>query len=274
MPSRVSFLFALTTDPDDRGSASPHSAGWSESWWRTGITTSSEPAIRELGQARARMLPLEASIIGFRIGVYTLSGNKIIPSGSSTGKLSFAGVSGAFTDLPQVALEMSGKTGGGANVSRFTLRGIPDSIMLKGEYQPNVNFKGTLTRFTNKLISGNWNFLGRDLGQPVAQVLSIAAGVMTTDGGLGVAVGDFVRLLRVFDGYGESVQGAYRVTVVGAGNTYTLAGFDPAIVVLNSGSARKDVVALFPFSEVEPSRATIRKVGRPFESYRGRRSKR
>lgn len=274
MPTRMTLIFALTTDPDDRGSASPHSAGWTESFWREGTTTTDDQRIRDLAQARARLLPLEASIIGFRLGFYTLSGNKILPSGTSTGKFQYAGVSGAHTDLPQVALEMSGKTSGGANSSRFTMRGMPDEIMVNGEYQPGTGFKGSVTRFITKLTGDAWQFLGRDIAQPAGRVLSIAAGIMTLDADIGVAAGDYVRLLRVFDEDEKSIQGAYRVTAVAGGTTLTLAGFDPAVVVANSGLARKDLVKLFPFTTVQPSRAVVRKVGRPFESYRGRRSKR
>lgn len=274
MPTRISYLFALTTAPDDRETASPHSAGWSESWWRAGVAAAAAPEIAALAQSRAALLSSQASIIGFRLAVYTLAGNKIVPVGTKTGKFQYPGPALYNTDLPQVALEMSGKTGGGPNTSRFTMRGVPDPVMIKGEYQPIPAWKGLVTRFTNRLVADGWNFLGRDLAQPVAQVLTIANGVMTTDGGLGVAQGDYIRLLRVFDVNKQSIQGSFRVTVVGAGNAYTLAGMDAGVSVLNSGAARKDVVAVFPFSEVSPARAVVRKVGRPFESYRGRRSKR
>lgn len=273
MPTRISYLFALTTAPTDREAASAHSAGWSESWWRAGTINSDAPEIRALAQRRAILLPAQGSIIGFRLANYTLSGNKIVPGGTKTGKFQYPGAQAMSTDLPQVALEMSGLTAGGPNTSRFTLRGIPDSQMLFGEFQPNSAFRSQLTRFENTLISDGWGFLGRDLTSPVAQVQSIAAGVLTTNAGMGVAVGDYVRLLRVFDTSGKSVQGSFRVTAVAGGNQYTLAGIGNGVTVLNSGNARKDLVSIFTFRDVNASRAVVRKVGRPFESYRGRRSK-
>ena len=38
MPVRLTTLFSVTTDPTDRGSAAPHSGGWSESMYVAGET--------------------------------------------------------------------------------------------------------------------------------------------------------------------------------------------------------------------------------------------
>lgn len=274
MGTRISFLMQATTAPPDRTSAAPHSAGWSESWWLPGTVNSDSPLITQLAQKRASLLPSQASVIGFRLALYTLTGNKIVPGGTKTGKFLYPGAGHIATDLPQVALEMSGKTGAGPNTSRFTLRGMPDGMMTYGEYQPDTTFRGAVTRFCTELIDSGWCFLGRDLSNPVVRVLSIAAGNVTVSAGMGVAVGDYIRLLRVFDNNGNSVQGSYRVTAFAGAGVMTLAGFDPAITAGESGSARKDTLALYGFSAVTPSRAVVRKVGRPFESYRGRRSKR
>jgi len=274
MPQRVTFLFQITTTPQNRSDAAPHTGGWSESWWSNTPVDLGGSFVQGLAQGRARLLPAQGSIVGVRSAIYTLSGNKLLPGGSSTGKLQYPGSASRPTDLPQVALEMTGSTAGQPNASRFTLRGMPDEIMVGGEYQPDSAFRGAVTAFCNRLVTAGWSFVGRDLSKPSANILSIAGGVMTLDASIGAAAGDYVRMRRVYDDDVNPVKGAYRVTLVaGAGTVLTLANMDATVSVAN-GSARVDEIKLFAFSEVSPSRAVVRKVGRPFAGYRGRQSKR
>ena len=274
MAQRMTFLFSLTTNPADRSSASPHSAGWSESWWTKEHIFLSGRVIPRLASCRARLLPANASIIGFRLANYTISGNRLKPTGSSTGKLQYMGLPGTNVDLPQVAVEMTGSARGAANQSRFSLRGVHDSIMVNGEYQPDPDFKRNMTLFCNQLTSDDWGFIGRDLTVPSANVLNVVAGVITLDGALGLAVGDYLRFHRVKDDDGKPIQGAYRVTALANGGlTVTVANLAQIVTTAN-GTARWDKIDLYEFAAVAPARAVVRKVGRPFEVYRGRRSKR
>lgn len=230
--------------------------------------------VPRLASARARLLPANGSIIGFRIANYTIIGNRLKPTGSSTGKFQYSGVPRSEVDLPQVAVEMSGAAVGAANQSRFSLRGVPDSVMTNGEYQPDSEYKRSMTLFCNTLVNDEWGFIGRDLTLPSANVLNVVAGVVTLDGALGLAVGDFLRFHRVKDDDGKPIQGAYRVTAsANGGLTLTVANLAQTVTEAN-GTARWDKIALYDFKTVQPSRAVVRKVGRPFETYRGRRSKR
>lgn len=272
--SRLTLLLQNTTDPQDREAASPHTGGWSESWWANAILPLGASGITALVQKRAALLPKEASVVGKRVGLYNLSGNKLLPQGSATAKVLAPGSGGRPCDLPQVALEMSGTATGAANKSRFVLRCMPDEIMVRGEYQPGSTFKGLVTQFCNEIASQGWGFIGRDLAQPAFRVLAIAAGVVTLDGDAGGVVNtSYLRLNRVFDNNENPVKGAFRITAK-AGNNYTLAGLDPAIVAAASGTARIDLVTWLDFATVVPSRAVVKKIGRPFEGYRGRQSNR
>jgi hypothetical protein len=236
--------------------------------------TSGDDRIRQLGRKRANLLPTQAAVVGFRVSTYNLVGNKILPTGSSTGKVQYPGLSGYDTDLPQVALEMSGKTAAGPNSSRFVLRCIPDSMMTYGEYQPTPAFKTKVTVFTNALVDDGWGFVGRDLSKTRATVVSIAGNVVTLAAPIGVVFGtDYVIFNRVIDDADRPVKGSF-FAVVGPAPTYTLQGLSGHNMGQPSGTARVDAVALYAFASILPSRAVVKKVGRPFESYRGRQSKR
>ena len=270
--SRFSFLYALTTESVNRQTSSPHSAGWSESWWKN--TDQPQPdSCRELAVRRAQLLPTQASIIGYRQQIYNLVGNRIVPAGSASTKINVPGASGYSCDLPQVALGCSGRTNGGPNTSKFTLRGMPDAYMETGEFAGNSDTQQRIRNFFAWLVSNNWCFVGRDLSLPSFRVVSIGNAICTLEGNPGCANGDYLRLHRVKDVNGQTISGSYRVTAGGGTAVMTLGNFNVSIEVGNSGTARKDSLAIFPFSGCEIGRASVRKVGAPFARYRGRASK-
>jgi len=270
---RTSLLFAVTTDPTDTAAANPHSGGWSESFWGPQIANQL-PYTQTLALHRARLLPGEAQIIGYRIETFDLSGNKLTPSGATSGRFRYPGVPGRDLNLPQDALMMSGQAAGAINNSRFNLRCLPDGMTTGGEYQPTPAYKATLTLYSQVCTNGHWGFIGRVKSGSSARVNSIAGGVVTLNAPVGgVANVSFLRLNRVYDVNGNPVKGSFLITAIN-GNAYTVAGLGATSVTIPSGSARIDVLALFAFGTVVPSRAVVRKIGRPFEQYRGRASAR
>jgi len=274
MPSRFTMLMQITTNPANRDDASPHTGGWSESFWGSNPIVASDPTLITLMQKRAILLPAQGSIVGFRIGNYNITGNRLVPTGSSTGKVLYAGNGLRQSGLPQKSLSMTGVGHGVANCTRFTIRGIPDSQLINGEYQPDAGYKSAVTAFGNELSNAGWKFLGRDLTRVSQSVQAIAGNVVTLGGAIGAVAGtDYLRFRRVYDDDGDPVTGAYLITAI-AGNNYTLAGFPARTLTSPSGTARVDAIALVDFFSVTPSRAVVRKIGRPFESYRGRQSKR
>jgi len=273
MPSKLTFIFQTQTEAADASLARPHSGGWTESIWRLGTSTTIQ-TINQLAEFRARLLPAQTSIVGYRQQVFTLDGNSLIAGGASTGNLNQPGRSNYQCDLPQVALQCSLRSDGNPNSGRLVLRGIPDSQMVTGEYAPNAQFKASVTEYLAILAATQCQFLGRSLAAPNVRVLSITNGVITTDVATGAAQGNFIRLLRVRETFGNPVTGTYRVSAPPVGFAYTVAGLSNDIVVLNSGRARLDLLALFPITSGSTGRSRVKKIGRPFESFRGRASKR
>jgi len=272
MPSKLTFIFQAATKAANPATARDHTGGWTESIWRPDVSTTAD-TIANISIARGRVLPEQMSIVGYRQQVYILDGNTLKPGGATTGLLNQPGVRGLPCDLPQIALQCALRTADAPNIGRLILRGIPDSQMQTGEYTPTAQFELDMKAFLATLVGTQCRFLGRNLSQPNVRIESITANVMTTDAPTGAGNGNFVRLLRVRDTFGRPVTGTFRCTNV-VGNVHTLAGFDPNIVVLNSGRARLDLLQLFPISGGTTGRSRVKKIGRPFESFRGRASKR
>lgn len=274
MSSKITFIFNMATAPDNLAVSNVHTGGWSESFWQPANVPSTFPAIAQLALKRAALLPKTASIVGVRIGLYTIDGNRLLPNGASTFSQRFPGSPSYDTDLPQVSLMCSGRSLAGANSSKLTLRCIPDEMMVGGEYKPTANFTTALNNFFTELTGGKgWSFLGRILSNDTGRVEAVAGGDLTTDLDLGLA--KYVRFLRVYNTNGDPVTGSFRITGIGGPPTvYHLAGLPAGTVVANSGLCRSDAIALLSFNAVSFKRAVVRKIGRPSESYRGRASRR
>lgn len=274
MPYRYTMICQVSTEPENGENASSHVGGWSESHWHQNAMSSQDGTVRNLLLARARMLPRTATIVGLRIANYEIVNSSLRPLGASTGKLRFPGSPGSITDLPQVALEVSGNSNAG-NSNRFSCRCIPDITMHGGEYQPSGTYKGYVTQFCNLLADNGWGFIGRSLSAPQPKILSIAANVMTTSEGFDPVNGEtLVTFIGVKDTSGRPVVGNFRVLSQPDDNAYLLEGLPQGLVVGASGYARKLTPVFLDYTTVTPIRAVVRKVGRPFEQYRGRASKR
>lgn len=272
MPWKVSFLVDYLSEPTDLAAATGHKGGWSETYWWIG-SEAPNVALTDWSAARAPLLPKGCRIIGARVQSYTLVGGHLVAGGTNATQIQRAGNAAFDQDLPQVSLGLVGRSGSSPNTRRFTLRGIPDAMMKFGEYQPEPGYKGWMTRFLNMVASGGWGFPGRDLTKPSIKIVSLGNSVLKVEDGASFAVGDYVRLLKVKDINGKPVTGAYRISVK-ADASLTLENIDPNITCKNVGRARNDATAFFQIADVQIGRAMVRKVGRPFEQYRGRRSKR
>lgn len=272
MPTRMTALFSITTTPPNRSLANPHTGGWSESWWTQLSGSNLDAQFQQLLSLRARMLPASAQIIGSRRSSFTIAGNRLLPGPSQSAEAFYPGMVGNVNDLPQAALQIKGTAAAGPNRNSFYLRAIPDDQIQGGEYDPTRAFNNAVVNFKSFLANGNWGFVGRDLLQPRARVLSIAGGIVQLDGPLGgVAAGSFLRFSRVYGSDGQPIKGSFVVNSF-AGALYTCLGLVGKVVLVPSGTARNDLLTYSAYSVLNIGRAGVKKVGRPSEGYRGRRS--
>jgi len=269
---KCSLLFAVTTSPEDLVRAAPHSGGWSESHWRTNSSNIVDDFIIPLAQYRALMLPSFASIIGYRVESFTISGNKLLPGGSTSGRFLFPGGAGVTMNIPQDSLQFSANVAGQPNSVRFNARCLPDDQVSRGEYQPTPAFRTAVQNYTDQLRTAVWGTVFVDKSQPTARVNKIVGNVVTLSAPIGAVAGtSYVKLLRVYDDFGRPVKGSFLATAV-AGNDVTLQSLSGHDLIIPSGLARVDVLLQGAYAGINPTRAVSRKIGRPFEQYRGRRS--
>lgn len=280
MLQRVTFLFQQTTAPPNLAEASPRTSGWSEGFWtEQDLTdmTGGRTWIGEYLRKRAPLLGQQAAVVGCRIAVYEISGNKLIPKGSQTRKFHAPGFSGSDCDVPQLALMFSGTAEDSVNLSRFAIRGIPDNIVKNGEFRDLDGWGARCRLYMNAVSDGGWGFIGRDLTQPLFTIRKIEnSRLYAPTGPMIVPNQSYLRLHKVKDVNGDTISGSYRVTdwTGGVNGYYLLEGLDPALKSDGPGSYRLDQIRFCNFDKVDIDSVVVRKVGRPFKGYRGRASKR
>lgn len=269
---RSSLIFAVTTQPVNPIKAFARSGGWSEGFWST-FNPSGSTQLNQIANLRAAMLPAQVSVTGFRVAVFNIDGNRLQPAGTSAGKFLFPGATRYSVDVPQAGLEMSFPAVGAPNNARPVLRGLPDEVVVNGEYSPDPTFSAAFNRYVTALNVNGFGFVGRDLASASARVLAITAGVVNLSQVLaGVAIGDFLRFHRVTNTLGRPISGAFLVTNI-AGQQYTLSGLGANAVIVPSGTARKDTLSFFAYAPGTFGSVVVKKIGRPSRGYRGRRSK-
>jgi len=279
MQNRLTMLFQNVTAPTNRTAADPHIAGWSESFYSTSDLTAGAAKIIALITARATILPKTASIVGYRIGFYNIVGRKLQPAGTQTAKYRQVGNIAWETDVPQVSLMFGGNAGGTANTNRFAARCIPDVMVNNGEYQPTTAFSANVQAYIQALLTGGWGFIGRDLTAWQAPISDITApGVVSFVGAFPVGqpgLGDYLRFHYAYQANSLPITGTYRIGSIDfANNKMTLLGWQGGAMPNVTGFMRWDKIAMNTFSAININRIVVRKVGRPFENYRGRRSNR
>jgi hypothetical protein len=274
MPTRMQLLFDVTTDPTNKTAASSHSGGWSEGFWFSTPLSNAPTLAGLLGALRSVLLGQEITIVGWRVENFTFSGNRLIPGGASSGVLNLPGAALPIAS-PQICLSCNGQASGVPNNNRFTLRGIPNAVVANGEYQPLPSYSTALTNYFAALTVGSIGFVGRNKAGSNARVMSVTAGgVVTLNSAIGGVPGtDFLRLNRVYADNGLPIKGSYLITNIAGGTQYTLAGLiPPGPRTTPSGTARVDSIQFFSYGSIVPGRLGVKKIGRPFQGYRGRRS--
>ena len=250
--------------------ASAHTGGWSEQVWCDDSTEADGPGINRLAQKRARMLPVQASLIGWSFAEFGISGNRLLPLGSRTITHRYPGSVGTTADVPQAALTLSGTVGGGPNKGKYIMRCIPDENVTNGEIDVGTTFLTRVNSFMEELTGFGWGTIVRNLSATTGGVKSIAGNVITSVPGVMPVAGNYVRLLRVSDQNQHPVIGSFRVSSV-VGDLITVEGLSATVLPGGRGQWRVDSVRFAPFQTMNIGRISVKKIGSPFEKYRGRR---
>lgn len=243
-------------------------AGFSETWYFDGSMDNALTAANQVAKKRSALMTSAANISAFRI--QDIGTRAQIFQATSPGNI----VSGQ--DIPQMALNVRVGGQGVVNTKTFQLRGIPDVNVLAGDYTPAANFNALLSQFAGSLSTWSLRFRGENLANPQVNVLSISnVGVFALAADLVFAVGDYVTLLRCQSTTGKNVSGRYYVTSKVDARNGTFQAWDGSQVV-NKGKLRKFeyIYPLVANNSLVIGQITTRKVGRPFDLYRGRATRR
>jgi hypothetical protein len=269
---KVSTLISFVTRPVDLGSAAAHAGGWSEQVWCPTPPFSRIQAVG-FGTVRANLLPQLCTIVGLRQQIYTIAGNKLVPGGASVLPLNLPGASAYTINNPQSSLALRITSAGVANVGRYTLRAVPDEVMVNGEFNGDLIYKGRIDALAAAMIAYQTGFVGRNLAAVSASCLgSDGTSMIVANSGI-FAVGDFVRFVKIKGSTSLPVSGTFQITAILPGNKITFVG-GAGSNAKPGGTIRVDGIGYFTTAAVSIGRAGVRKVGRPFGGYVGRRSKR
>jgi hypothetical protein len=265
---KATMLIQLASATSTPASPTHRIGGWSESWYFLGSAADARDTMINAGglcQRRAAMLPTGGIILGQRFQL-------VDPPGPSvTLARAFPASSGRTSDIPQMALYINCPGVGAGNIKRALHRGVPDVMVTEGEYDPSPTYAAAVLAYISAL--GLWRFRALDLTEPLIEVVSVTAGgLFTTLTDHGFLTADRVTLKGVIsDATLTAIGGRYKVLSVPTPTTFTVQGW-PAVGA-TGGGVRK-VVVIYPLvdaANTSPVRATTRKVGRPFDQYRGRR---
>jgi hypothetical protein len=268
MTLKCTALFTQSTNLSGGSRGLVRVGGWSETWYSNQAITETRNEFETLCQIRALMLPNSAAVIGQRY--------QIVGGGSSTSGRVFPGAGGQPADVPQMALMCTMKAAGVPNIRRFALRGIPDAIVVEGEYKPTGAFTTALNRYSTQITDGQFLMRGRNLSTAPFGVVSVDVnGNVVLTAAQTITVGSEMQFVRTTDQYGRTVSGSYFVETVTDTTHFKLHAYTFGVV--NGGQIRLLTAPGFLAMEIGslvPVRVVVRKVGRPFGGYRGRASNR
>lgn len=243
--------------------------GWSESFYNNLLGQSGIREFEKLCQARAGLLPRHGAIVGQRYQIVNEKG------GSSTGAARFSGRVSEEPDMPQMALLLRIGTGSGENIRPVYLRGMPDSMIFSGEYAPTAGFTTALNTYLSEL--NGWYFKGRDLTLPSAGISTIAEdGTFVLTGALAFDVNSIVQIRRTNLPFGRQA-GAIAYVQTKTDSTHgKLYQANWPYGITKGGTIRIFHDQFFALSSATARirGSVVKKVGRPFDQFRGRQSAR
>lgn len=265
-------VFSMVTTPSGTPSQA-RAGGWTES-----VYTDSPPTSQQIGTwlellaARAALLPVSASITGWRR-------QQVDPVGSSSSfSVHYPGSSGLQNGLPQKCIFFRIPAAGAANNRPTYIRCVPDAILTGGEYQPTPAFKNNLDNFVAKL--SYYRMKGRNLAAtqyPLVEIVTVSgATTARTEEAHTLIQGNMVRIMRALDADQQFQGGRFQVVNPVTAFEFNLVNWNRPDT--EGGRVRLDEyvypmiqnIATTDFLPV----AVTKKVGAPSLRFRGRVSKR
>lgn len=250
--------------------------GWSESVYDADDLAKVKTDLATLCTRRAALLPVGFAITKTRV-------QQVNPVGAVQAFLvNYPGQGGVLGDIPQMALGLNLNSQTSSNRRYLKIGGIPDAVVVEGEYIQSQPFHAAYQSYINWLAG--YYFRGRVIGNPTFPITDITPVVATTDGSADVrvegaaafTVGQRVRILRTNLASGEAFGGVFTVTLGVVNGIFRINRWTSGATT--GGKVRVEAVdyfriAVVPDAMVNPL-VTTRKVGRPSVGFHGRVSRR
>lgn len=274
MAFKVVVLFNGTTVNEQFLPAMPgsggvtHSFGFSEGYLTSTGDFNNEVAFLRngFGPKRAAILPPSTRIIGARF--YQPGGGRAVPVA-----LSLPGTSN-ITGLANKAVLCTSNNANAAVARKWWVHNVPDAQVVGGEFRPSNFFASRFVAYLDEIAQASW--LGLVRSNNIAVVTIDAAGLVTCPSAHSFNVGQFVTLTKTLLSSGQKFGGLFRVSTVGPlSSQLTLLDWDQGAAT-GGNMFLKTTQAYVIGASGRPivNRAGTRRVGRPFDLYRGRSSRR
>lgn len=279
MATKIVILFSQTTtrpesQPAVNFAGKQRTGGWSESFYgpdsiESVITLLKGPAAPgqfPVLQARANLLGNSASIVGVRL----------YQGGAGKGQLlnlAYNGNNGA-SDQPGLSVLFSATSNTTGQSRRWLTCGWADSDCEGGEWTPDPDTVNRVQQYFAAIGGAGW--LAQTNNSQV-NIFSIAAnGAVTTLAPVAFAVGNVVTIKNTtLTATGQRVGGKYVVSAIGPLNTnFTIAGWPTFASTGGTAGIVGAAFQAFSGCTLSAVRTTFRKIGRPFDGYRGKKSRR
>jgi hypothetical protein len=243
-------------------------SGWSETWYLDATESTAISKADTLNKRRSGFLTRAASITNTRI--------QLLGGRSRLLRTVYPGVLGADQDIPQMALSCICLGQGVLNQKNFQLRGIPDGNVDGGEFTPTQGFQTAFAAYGSALVNEGFRFRAIDLTAAQVAIVSVSnIGVFALAAPLVYNVGSFIQFLRAKNTVNQAVNGTYYVSAKVDGQNGTFLDWTGGILQLKGKARVKTFVyPLVAANSLEFTQISVRKVGRPFNLYHGRATKR
>jgi hypothetical protein len=246
-------------------------AGWSESWYvEQPFSDSMHNIFVRLMQKRALILPASGAIVGCRYQI--IDGDKV---GQATSRnVYFSGVTGNENDMPQMSLKYLVNATAGNNKKILILRGIPDSQIINGEFSPTSQYRSAVAALLAEIATG-WCFRGQVLDAETVPMLGIDLnGNYSLLKASAFTENSIVKILRAVNSSGRQKGAVCRITTLTSGFAGVVSGWTHG--ACKNGKMRQHSIT-YPSArdisaDVLYGELIVRKAGRPFHQFHGRRS--
>jgi len=222
------------------------------------------PSVFPYLQARANILNNAATIVGVRLYLSGAGKGQLIPA-------QYKGVYGRG-DQPSAALSLLATAKDSGQSRRWDIRGVPDDQIKNGEWAPTTDMAHRMKELFASMSGLGW-MKKSSLNQ--VDIFNITApGVVTTRVVHGFGIGNIVTIKRTYNQSSQTQQGGeFKVSGTPDATTVTLVGWTGG--ACRGGTISMDTESFQDFgqSDLGVRKATNHKVGRPFDAFRGRKSK-